>query len=382
MSPIKPNFKPGVGRLVTDRFDFQNHVDGYNFRHKAKQIDLFPTVVIGTPQNNVQDAIAALSTFILPPVIPDATTSSKGLIQLSGDIAGTATSVSVTKIQGRGVSNTPPSTNNVLTWNGSSWIPQAVNGTLITISGIGSWADGTTNPSTFVNTEIIKIVADLSATTGDVKVGAPARAGSPVSLSAGSVGTQVSALLTALNSFENQKAAASGLASLDGSTLVPYAQLPGKKVVNYFVQLGPFGDGNPVLSASKTWVTGATLSVTGVLAGDTILVFAIGGGYHSAPTGTNNLRLLITGPGGYSSNSHTPTDTGIDIFPFSAPAYAYKDNSFTSDSYGTASVLHEAGPDTTPITTGGTYTVALQHALSAAGFGSGAHNFIVALLLR
>jgi len=124
--PISPNFKPGVGRLVTDRFDFQNHVDGYSFRHKANNMDLFPTVVISAvTHSNVQSAIEALVAVVSPPdiIVTDATLFAKGIVQLAGDIGGTATNVRVTKIQNFAVANTAPSSGQVLAWNGVQWTP-------------------------------------------------------------------------------------------------------------------------------------------------------------------------------------------------------------------------------------------------------------------
>src|SRR5574338_576088 len=129
--PLTPNYKPGVGRLVTDRFDFQKHIDGQDFRHDADQINLNPAVVLGTPQTNVQDAIEQIKVILdgsIAPLIPDATTISKGIVQLAGDIGGTSTSVSVIALRGFPVSNTAPtSSGQVLTWNGSAWIPQSVS---------------------------------------------------------------------------------------------------------------------------------------------------------------------------------------------------------------------------------------------------------------
>jgi hypothetical protein len=43
-------------------------------------------------------------------------------VTFGGDLSGSNTSQSVIKIQGQSVSNTAPTTNQVLTWNGSSWI--------------------------------------------------------------------------------------------------------------------------------------------------------------------------------------------------------------------------------------------------------------------
>src|SRR5574337_1095911 len=270
-----PNYKTGVGRLVTDRFDFEHHVEGSAFRHPATAID------VGAPLDgygitNVQEGLVYLVAHLSVPIIPDATTLSKGVIQLSGDLGGTAATPTVISLRGYPISNTPPTiSGQVLTWNGSAWIPQsvsaaftflgdvngtasattvvalqgrpvdtttpnaadvltwggsswgpaAIGGATLNYAGGPAWADGTTNPATTISGQLTKIISDLAATTGDVKIGSPLRAGSPTSLSAGSVGTQIASLLTALNTFQSQKGAASGLASLDGTANVPNAQL-------------------------------------------------------------------------------------------------------------------------------------------------------------
>ena len=122
--PIVPNYKKSVGRLVTDRFDFQDHTSGDNFRHNATQVDLFPTVVVdGYAKTTVQSAISALADVIYTPALPDATISSKGVIKLAGDITGTADVITVTKIQGKPVNTLVPLNGQVLTWNGAAWSP-------------------------------------------------------------------------------------------------------------------------------------------------------------------------------------------------------------------------------------------------------------------
>ncbi len=141
--PLVPNFKPGIGRLVTDRFDFQDHIEGTNFRHRAGAIDLFPTITIGsTVIGDVQTAIEALSGSIIVPSVPDATTVSKGIIQLSGDIAGTATNISVVQLRGTPVTSfSGLAANQVLTWNGSAWINAVVPGSIQIagdLAGVGS----------------------------------------------------------------------------------------------------------------------------------------------------------------------------------------------------------------------------------------------------
>ena len=58
-------FTPGIGRLATDRFDFQKHIDGEAFRHTADQIDLNPSPmnIYGTA-TTVEQALQNLVNFI------------------------------------------------------------------------------------------------------------------------------------------------------------------------------------------------------------------------------------------------------------------------------------------------------------------------------
>lgn len=124
--PIVPNYKKDVGRLATDRFDFQEHVDGVRFKHNADAIDVIPNLVIGSESTtNVMESLEALNELIESITPADATTTSKGLIQLAGDIGGTATNIVVTRIQGKPISTLTPSSGNVLTWDGYVWKPAA-----------------------------------------------------------------------------------------------------------------------------------------------------------------------------------------------------------------------------------------------------------------
>lgn len=126
--PIDPNFNPNSGaRLVTDRFDFEKHVNGTNTHHNGNDIDMIPSIVIGgNPYGNVRDAIDALNAIVAPASIQDATSTVKGILKLTGDFGGTADSPTVTGLQARPVSSLNPSNGQVLTWNGgaSVWEPQ------------------------------------------------------------------------------------------------------------------------------------------------------------------------------------------------------------------------------------------------------------------
>jgi hypothetical protein len=122
------DFINGIGRLAFDRYDFQNHLTGADpsLRHSGQSIELNPSITIdGYVATNVYSAITKLKQKV-ETVTPNATTSSLGLIQLNGDIGGTATNVSVLRLQGRPINNLAPSVGQALTWSGSYWEPQNI----------------------------------------------------------------------------------------------------------------------------------------------------------------------------------------------------------------------------------------------------------------
>lgn len=122
-----PNYNRGVGRLATDRFDFEKHTNGSDFNHEASQISLSPSLVIdGYTSTTVRDALIKLNNAVSPPVIQDATGSLKGILKLAGDLGGTAAVPRVVALQSKPVSTLAPSNGQVLTWNSGSsvWEPQ------------------------------------------------------------------------------------------------------------------------------------------------------------------------------------------------------------------------------------------------------------------
>lgn len=59
-----PTFTRGTGRLATDRFDFQSHINGQGFRQNATTVDIAnPSLVYGNPAN-VEVALENLNSFI------------------------------------------------------------------------------------------------------------------------------------------------------------------------------------------------------------------------------------------------------------------------------------------------------------------------------
>jgi hypothetical protein len=163
--PQVPNFNFGVGRIATDRYDFEAHLEGINpppanapkqnFRHQANQIDLSPAVTIaGNPYTTVQNAINILGTLVVPTPPPPATPTTLGLVKLAGDITGVdGNSVVVSGLRGRPIANLAPVTGNVLTFNGTNWTPaNTISGNLgvtgsINTTGLLTVSGGITLPA-------------------------------------------------------------------------------------------------------------------------------------------------------------------------------------------------------------------------------------------
>ena len=131
------NFTKGVGNLTTNKFDFNNHISGASFKHTASMITLDSPITYHpywqtpySPVTNVYDALTTLGT-ILNVTPPNTSTSAYGLISLVGDISGTDTNIKVVKLYGTPIVDlgvSPPTTGQLLGWDGSVWRPTSLTG--------------------------------------------------------------------------------------------------------------------------------------------------------------------------------------------------------------------------------------------------------------
>ncbi len=127
-----PNYTRGQGRLVTDRFDFEKHVNGTDFNHESSNVTISPAITIdGYARSDVHAAIQALTNIAYPPTIVDASGSVKGIIRLSNDLGGTAASPTIVGLQNIPVLTTTPYVGEVLTFNGVGWSPEVNANTFV-----------------------------------------------------------------------------------------------------------------------------------------------------------------------------------------------------------------------------------------------------------
>ena len=159
-TPLTPNFTPGIGNLTTNRYDFEAHIQGTNFRQQASTVDVIPAITIdGYPTiNNLQQAISVLSE-IANPIIPAATSNNLGVIKLStlGDVQGSANLLRVVNIQGVPISTSTPINGDVLTFNGTSWIPQLPTNSF-------------TAAGDLVGSAVSQTIIGLTGSSGSVKI--------------------------------------------------------------------------------------------------------------------------------------------------------------------------------------------------------------------
>ncbi len=301
----------------------------------------------------LQPSFSDISGTATPAQLPPASNAAQGTLQLVGDLNGTASTPKVAGLQGKPVSNTAPTANQVLQWSGSIWAPAtlpASSGTgacatnqfetadisgaapgcaqpaFSNISGIVSAAQ---LPSATASAQgTVQLAGDLAGTSAAPKVGG--LQGSPVSATAPSSANQFlgwnGTLWAALQpSFSNLSGAASptqlpaaNLSSqgavtlagdLGGTATAPVVDgLQGKPVssaapaTNQVLQWngsvwtpGPLSGGGASLTAANTWTVLQTFNA-GIVAQ----------GITSTGSGTPTVQLGNSGPR-WTSGSGAPT---------------------------------------------------------------------------
>lgn len=154
---------PTVGQVL--KYDGTNYVPNNSVLTETQTLGLSGSTL----------TISGTGSSVVLPVAVDATSSTNGVVRLAGDLGGTAAAPLVSKLQGKTLSSTAPTTGQVLKYDGSQWIPStglltetqtlSLSGSTLTISGtsssvvlpVASDATTTTNGS-------VRLAGDLGGT--------------------------------------------------------------------------------------------------------------------------------------------------------------------------------------------------------------------------
>lgn len=235
--------------------------------------------------NVAHNADGTLKTSAVSSSTPTASTTTAGVVQLTGDLGGTATSPSVNRIRGHQVAATTPAANQILKFNGTQWEPQAETGA----------PDATTTSK-----GVVQLSGDLAGTATNPQIAAGVIVDADINASAAIAQSKINNLTTDL------------AAKVDESTATTKGDLLAATGAGAITRLG-VGTDNQVLVADAAQATGirwsdapapadATTTTKGIvqLSGDLA-------GTATTPT--------VTAAGGLKSSSTTVSTTAA-----SAPA--------------------------------------------------------------
>jgi hypothetical protein len=173
------------------------------------------------------------------------------------DLSGTATSQTVVGIQGNPVLSTAPSTNQVLTWNGSSWTPENAGcvPTTYTVTYTDSAFHGASTTATETLFSLDSSRQKLCGAVNDPQV---AFAGSGISAMTCSLGSPTSGnsaiYLPALNMAQTTESVSQGGVFSGRDLSTPDSNLA--VVLTCLATGGNFGTGGATnLTAGKAWIT-------------------------------------------------------------------------------------------------------------------------------
>jgi hypothetical protein len=229
--------------------------------------------VVPDPSSNTEAANKNYVDSVAGSGAPDATTSSKGIVQLAGDLGGTSAAPTVPALSTKEPTITAGTTSQY--WRGDkSW--QTLDKSAVGLSNADNTSD-TNKPVSTATQSALNGKTDKSTLTTKGDIYAATAASTPARLAVGADGrvlTADSAQTTGLNWTDlsstyipsSQKGAANGVAQLDGSGKVN----PGQLQTSNITKVLPYSYlGNVVANIGTFRLyndTGATWTITGVRA--------------------------------------------------------------------------------------------------------------------
>ena len=331
-------------------------------------------------------------------VIPDATTSVKGILQLTNDLSGTAAAPVVSGLQGTSVSTTAPATGQILKFDGSNWAPAAAPaadnlGNHIATADLNLGNNGINNGDLGTNGQVLASTGTGTdwVSLGSITPDATSAVKGILQLTNDLSGTAAAPVVSGLQgtSVSTTAPATGQILKFDGSNWAPAAAPTADNLGNHIatadlnlgnngINNGDLGTNGQLLSSTGTgtdWVSvssvmpDATTSVKGMLQLTNDL-----GGTATAP--------LVTGLQGNAVATTTPTNGQVLTFNGTnwAPAAATGDNlgnhtagqNLTMGSFGISDVNSQLGGNTQILSSTGTGVDWIDNTAPAAGTAT--HN--------
>lgn len=231
--------------------------------------------------------ISGTGSSVVLPVAVDATTSTNGVVRLAGDLGGTAAAPLVSKLQGKTLSSTAPTTGQVLKYDGTQWLPStglltetqtlSLTGSTLTISG--------TNSSV-----VLPVASDATTTTnGSVRLAGDL----------GGTGTTAAAPVITDNAITASKIASGAVTDAKFSGLLSVAKGGTGSSTQNFVDLTTAQTVAGAKTLSADFAVGASKFSVASSSGNTVIAgtLSAGGILYPNTNGTSGFVLTSNGSG-------------------------------------------------------------------------------------
>jgi hypothetical protein len=231
--------------------------------------------------------ISGTGSSVVLPVAVDATSSTNGVVRLAGDLGGTAAAPLVSKLQGKTLSSTAPTTGQVLKYDGTQWVPSTG---LLTETQTLSLAGSTLTISGTSSSVVLPVASDATTTTnGSVRLAGDL----------GGTGTTAAAPVIADNAITTSKIASGAVTDAKFSGTLSVAKGGTGSSTQNFVDLTTVQTVAGAKTLSGDFTVGASKLTVASATGNTVIAGTLtaGGILYPNTNGTSGFVLTSNGSG-------------------------------------------------------------------------------------
>ena len=266
---------PTVGQVL--KYDGTNYVPNNSVLTETQTLGLSGSTL----------TISGTGSSVVLPVAVDATSSTNGVVRLAGDLGGTAAAPLVSKLQGKTLSSTAPTTGQVLKYDGSQWIPSTG---LLTETQTLSLAGSTLTISGTSSSVVLPVASDATTTTnGSVRLAGDL----------GGTGTTAAAPVITDNAITTSKIASGAVTDAKFSGTLSVAKGGTGSATQNFVDLTTAQTVAGAKTLSGDFTVGASKFSVASASGNTVIAGTLtaGGIIYPNTNGTSGFVLTSNGSG-------------------------------------------------------------------------------------